>query len=110
MASYVKNRYKSAKFSSIVAQIINDMNAAPKSWTAPNKTVFKKRMNGKDITILLNSFDPERPVTLFVDMVEKDSITEKEMRILRAEFGYLRQKFEAYISKEKDKKKEPLFA
>lgn len=102
MASYVKERYKNTQLSPIVARIVNDMHDHPKSWTAPNKTVFHKRMHGMNVSVLRNFFDPENTVTLFVDMIEQEQLTDKDMRILTAEFGYLRQKFEAYIAKVKE--------
>lgn len=102
MASYVKERYKNTRLTPIVSRIVNDMHDNPKSWNAPHKTGFQKHMHGMNISILRNFFEPDKTVTLFVDMVEQENLTDKDVRILAAEFGYLRQKFEAYIAKQKD--------
>lgn len=88
--------------SPVVQNVINEMQNHATKWIAPCKTVFRKRIKGKEVQIIRSYYDPEQPVSLFIDKKEVDNLSEKEFRILSFEFQKLRQKFEAYISKRQD--------
>lgn len=102
MASYVKERYKNTRLTPIVSRIVNDMHDNAKSWNAPTVTGFYKNMHGMNVSIIRNFYDADNTVSVFIDLVEQEELTEKDIRVLTAEFGYLRQKFEAYLAKSKD--------
>ncbi len=102
MKTYVQTRYRNSSFQTIVATIINEMNQNATKWSAPTKTVFNKRCFGQDVSVLRNFYSPNEPIQVFVNMKEIENLTEKESRILCAEFGYLREKFDKYIGKTQD--------
>ena len=105
MKLYAERRYSKAKLRTPIVKIINDMHSNPSRWDAPTKTLFKRKIQGQELAIARNYYSHDEPVQLFINQIEIEDLTEKEVRILRAEFGYLREKFANYISKSKERNK-----
>lgn len=99
MSTYTEKRYRNTKIEESISMIINDMNSNPKKWDAPTKTVFNRTVGDYSVSLIRNFYSTEEPIQLFVNQCEIETLTNKETRILAAEFGYLRQKFSSYISK-----------
>lgn len=105
MKTYAERRYSNANLRVVIAKMVDDMHSNPSRWDAPTKTLFKRKIQGQELAIARNYYSHDEPVQLFVNQVEIEDLTEKETRILRAEFGYLREKFANYISKNKERNK-----
>lgn len=105
--TYVDNRYASKKFSKTLKMIINDMEKNSRNWIAPTKTVFKRRLNGQEVIIMNSSYDEEAPIQIFINQKElKEKITNAQYRVLLAEFGYMRKKYEKYNYSKNDEQLE----
>ncbi len=109
MKTYVENRYKNSTLSKAVETVINDMNKNFRYWKSPTKTNLNRDIRGMKVSILRNFYCSENPISLFVDQVEIESLTDKEKRILVAEFGYFRERVERNLKiKNSKKEKKPM--
>lgn len=104
MKTYVEKRYKNSTLSKTVTKVINDMNKNFRFWESPTKSNLNRNLYGTQISLLRNFYCSENPVTLFIDQVEVEDLTEKEKRILVAEFGYFRERVERSIKIENARK------
>lgn len=111
MKTYAEKRYQNSKLSDTVIHVINDMNKNTRLWKCLTKTNMNREVRGTKISLLRNFYSSDNPVSLFINQVEIETLTEKEMRILVAEFGYFRERVERDLKiKNAQKKKVALFS